>query len=65
MALKKEVINELKTSVEMLGEQIEVSKIVLQKKNIAATNENVLIAAQILATNLLANTNEESKKPDK
>ena len=65
MALKKKVIDELTTSTEILKEQIEVSKVVLQRKNIVATGENVLKAAQILATNLLATTNEESKKPDK
>ena len=65
MALKKKVIDELTTSTEILKEQIEVSKVVLQRKNIAATGENVLKAAQIIATNFLATTNEESKKPDK
>ena len=64
MALKKKVVDELKISVEVLQEQIEVSKVVLQKKNIPATAENVLKAAQIIATNLLATTNEESKNPE-
>ena len=64
MALKKKVVNDLTTSVEVLKEQIEVSKVVLQKKNIPATGENVLKAAQIIATNLLATTNEESKKSE-
>ena len=65
MALKKKVVNDLTTSVEVLKEQIEVSKVVLQKKNIPVSGENVLKAAQIIATNLLAATNEESKKPEK
>ncbi len=65
MALKKKVVDELKISVEVLQEQIEVSKVVLQKKNIPATAENVLKAAQIIATNLLATTKEESKNPEK
>ena len=64
MALKKKVVDELKNSMEVLQEQIEASKVVLQKKNIAATEENVLKAAQIMATNLLATTSEESKKPE-
>ena len=64
MTLKKKIVDELKTSIEVLQEQIEVSKVVLQKKNIPATGENVLKAAQILATNLLVTTSEESKKPE-
>ncbi len=65
MALKKKVIDELKTSIEVLKEQIEGSKVVLQNKNIPVTGENVLKAAQIIATNRLAETNESSKKTDK
>lgn len=65
MVLKKTVIDELKTSMEVLQEQIEGSKVVLQRKNIPVTGENVLKAAQIIATNRLAATNEESKKTDK
>lgn len=65
MALNKKVIDELKTSMEVLQEQIEGSKVVLQRKNIPVTGENVLKAAQIIATNRLATTNEESKKTDK
>ena len=65
MVLKKKVIDELKTSMEVLQEQIEGSKVVLQRKNIPVTGENVLKAAQIIATNRLATTNEESKKTDK
>ena len=65
MVLKKTVIDELKTSMEVLQEQIEGSKVVLQRKNIPVTGENVLKAAQIIATNRLATTNEESKKTDK
>ena len=65
MVLKKTVIDELKTSMEVLQEQIEGSKVVLQRKNIPVTGENVLKAAQIIATNRLATTNEESKKKDK
>ena len=65
MALNKKVIDELKTSMEVLQEQIEGSKVVLQRKNIPVTGENVLKAAQIIATNRLAATNEESKKTDK
>ena len=64
MTLKKKIVDELKTSIEVLQEQIEVSKVVLQKKNIPATGENVLKAAQILATKLLVTTSEESKKPE-
>ena len=65
MVLKKTVIDELKTSMEVLQEQIEGSKVVLQRKNIPVTGENVLKAAQIIATNRLAATNEELKKTDK
>ena len=65
MALNKKVIDELKTSMEVLQEQIEGSKVVLQRKNIPVTGENVLKAAQIIATNRLATTNEESKKSEK
>ena len=65
MALKKKVIDELKTSIEVLEEQIEVSKVVLQKKNIPVTGENVLKASQIIATNRLAETNEISDKTNK
>ena len=65
MALNKKVIDELKTSMEVLQEQIEGSKVVLQRKNIPVTGENVLKAAQIIATNRLATTNEESKKTNK
>ena len=65
MVLKKTVIDELKTSMEVLQEQIEGSKVVLQRKNIPVTGDNVLKAAQIIATNRLAATNEESKKTDK
>ena len=65
MALSKPVIDDLKTSIEVLKEQIEGSKIVLQKKNIPVTSENVLKAAQIIATNRLATINEASKKTDK
>lgn len=65
MVLKKTVIDELKTSMEILQEQIEGSKVVLQRKNIPVTGENVLKAAQIIATNRLAATNEESKNTDK
>ena len=65
MALSKPVIDDLKTSIEILKEQIEGSKVVLQKKNIPVTSENVLKAAQIIATNRLATINESSKKTDK
>ena len=65
MALSKPVIDDLKTSIEVLKEQIEGSKVVLQKKNIPVTSENVLKAAQIIATNRLATINEASKKTDK
>ncbi len=65
MVLKKTVIDELKTSMEILQEQIEGSKVVLQRKNIPVTGENVLKAAQIIATNRLAATNEESKNTNK
>lgn len=65
MVLKKTVIEELKTSMEVLLEQIEGSKVVLQSKNIPVTGENVLKAAQIIATNRLAATNEDSKKTNK
>ena len=65
MALSKPVIDDLKTSIEILKEQIEGSKVVLQKKNIPVTSENVLKAAQIIATNHLATINEASKKTDK
>ena len=65
MALSKPVIEDLKTSIEILKEQIEGSKVVLQKKNIPVTSENVLKAAQIIATNRLATINEASKKTDK
>lgn len=65
MALPKDVISELKTSMEVLKEQIEGSKVVLQKKNIAVTGENVLKAAQIMATNRLATNDEKSKKTEK
>ena len=65
MVLKKTVIDELKTSIEVLKEQIEGSKVVLQNKNLPVTSENVLKAAQIIATNRLAESNESSKKPRK
>ena len=65
MVLKKTVIDELKTSIEVLKEQIEGSKVVLQNKNIPVTSDNVLKAAQIIATNRLAESNDSSKKPDK
>ena len=62
MALDKKQIDDLKTSMEILKEEIEGSKLVLQKKNIKVTDENLLKAAQIMATNRLAETNEQSKK---
>ena len=62
MVLKKTVIDELKTSIEIFKEQIEGSKVVLQNKNIPATSENVLKAAQIIATNRLAETNSTEPK---
>ena len=62
MALDKKQIEDLKTSMEILKEEIEGSKLVLQKKNIKVTDENLLKAAQIMATNRLAETNEQSKK---
>lgn len=65
MVLKKAVIDELKTSIEVLKEQIEGSKVVLQNKNIPVTGENVLKAAQIIATNRLAESNDSSKKTEK
>lgn len=65
MALAKSVIDDLKVSTEVLKEAIEGSRVVLQKKNIPVTGENVLKAAQIIATNRLAMTNEVSKKVGK
>ena len=65
MALKKKVIDDLKTSIEVLKEQIEGSKVVLQSKNIPVNSDNVLKAAQIIATNRLAASNDSSKKPEK
>lgn len=65
MVMKKTEIDELKTSIEVLKEQIEGSKVVLQKKNIPVTGENVLKAAQIIATNRLATTNKSAKKTEK
>ncbi len=62
MTLEKKVIDELKVSMEVLQEQIEGSKVVLQKKNIPVTNENVLKAAEIMATNRLAATNDDAKE---
>ena len=62
MALDKKQVDDLKTSMEILKEEIEGSKLVLQKKNIKVTDENLLKAAQIMATNRLAETNEQSKK---
>lgn len=63
--LKKKVIDELITSIEILKEQIEGSTIVLQNKNIVMTGENILKAAQIIATNQLAETNEPLNKLEK
>ena len=63
--LKKKVIDELITSIEILKEQIEGSTIVLQNKNTAMTGENILKAAQIIATNQLAETNEPLNKLEK
>ncbi len=65
MMLKKKVIDELITSIEILKEQIEGSTIVLQNKNIVMTGENILKAAQIIATNQLAETNEPLNKLEK
>ena len=62
MALSKKEIDELKTSMEVLKEEIEGSKVILQKKNIPATDENVLKAAQVIATNRLATNAEKSNK---
>lgn len=65
MVMKKTEIDELKNSIEVLKEQIEGSKVVLQKKNIPVTGENVLKAAQIIAKNRLATTNKSAKKTEK
>ena len=65
MTMKKKLVGDLTVSMEMLKEQIEASKILLQQKNIPASGENVLKAAEIIATNLLAITEDTSKKPKK
>jgi hypothetical protein len=57
-------MEELKDAMELLKEEIEGAKVVLQKKNIPANSENVLQAAQIMATNRLANVTKQ-KKGDK
>ena len=62
MTLKKKVVDDLTISVKILEKEIEASKIVLEQKNIEASFGNVLKAAEIIATNLLAITNKESKK---
>gem|GEM_PF-5202607 len=65
MALEKKVIDELKNSIEVLNEEIEASKVVLQRKNIPVTGENILKAAQIIATNRMVTKNEATKKTAK
>ena len=62
MSLPKPIIDELKISLEVFNEQIEGSKVVLQKKNIPTTSENILKAAQIIATNRLATQKVPPKK---
>ena len=65
MTLKKKVVDDLTISIKILEKEIEASKIVLQQKNIEASGENVLNAGEIIATNLLAITDDDSNKPKK
>lgn len=65
MTLKKKVVDDLTISVKILEKEIEASKILLKQENIEASCGNVLKAAEIIATNLLAITNKESKKIEK
>lgn len=55
-------MEDLKIAMELLKEEIEGAKVVLQKKNIPANSENVLKAAQVMATNLASVTKKAGQK---
>jgi hypothetical protein len=60
MNLLGAMMEELKNAMELLKEEIEGAQVVLQKKNIPANSENVLQAAQIMATNRLASITKKA-----